>query len=112
MAQRPPPISHCFQLVGLELEFLPYWQASASIRIAKHRSLGSRIFALTRTCDIQRLRSPQLRYHIFKAHDGSTIQVMNDAVRLSIFLCAFNPVEQYFEAGTNMTVAALSRTFH
>jgi hypothetical protein len=52
--------------------------------------IGSRMFALTRTCDIQRLRSPQLRYHILKAHDGSTIQVMKDAVRLSIFLCAFN----------------------
>jgi hypothetical protein len=52
--------------------------------------IGSRMFALTRTCDIQRLRFPQLQYHIFKAHDGFTIQVMKDAARLSIFLCAFN----------------------
>src|ERR1700730_11181274 len=47
-------------------------------------------FALTRTCDIQRLLFSQSRYHIFKADEGFTIQVMNDAVRLSIFLCAFN----------------------
>src|ERR1700730_1102409 len=81
------------------------------------------MFALTRTCDIQRLFFSQSRYHIFKAHDGSTIQEVNDAVRLSIFLCAFNceigtsivksvPLEQYFESGTNTTLAALSRTFH
>src|ERR1700730_12552351 len=52
--------------------------------------IGFRMFALARTCEIQRLRSPQLRYHISKADDGSTIQVMNDAIRLSMFLCAFN----------------------
>ena len=52
--------------------------------------IGRRVFALARTCDIQRLLFSQSRYHLFKADDGSTIQVMNDAVRLSIFLCAFN----------------------
>ena len=79
-----------FQLVGLGLEFLPPMRHKCFYKDSQAQIIGSRLFALTRTRNIQRLRSPQLRYHVFKGHDGSTIQVMIEAVRLSIFLCAFD----------------------
>src|SRR5207253_6859493 len=88
MTQRPPISLLFFSWFGVGI--LTALGGKRFYKDSQALIIGRRVFALARARDIQRLRSPQLRYHIFKTHDGSTIQVMKDAARLSIFLCAFN----------------------
>src|ERR1700730_838536 len=89
MTQRSPPISHCFSAGWFGIVVLTALRGKRFYKDTQAPVIGSRLFTLTRPCDIQRLLVSQSRYHIFKTHDGCTIQVMNDAVRLSIFPCAF-----------------------